>query len=256
MRYPAVVKVFIEENVKGTTTKDLVKLVNERFGTEFTVSKMKSYKSNYKLKSETPIGLPKGSATRLYAKEVQDFIRENVEGKGPKVMAELLNETFGTKYTKRQIKAYYGNRVLDSGMTGYFPKGHIPPNKGKKGYCSPGCEKGWFKKGHIPDNYMPVGAERVNGDGYVDVKIEDPNKWKGKHVLTWEEHNGPVPEGHVIILADGNKLNTDISNLILVTRKQLLIMNKKGLIQDDADLTKTGVVVAELFEKIYEKQSK
>ena len=47
---------------------------------------------------------------------------------------------------------------------------------GKKGICADGCERTWFKKGHIPANYRPVGSERVNADGYIEVKVADPNK--------------------------------------------------------------------------------
>ena len=49
-------------------------------------------------------------------------------------------------------------------ITGRFLKGHIPYNKGMKGQCAKGCEKGWFKKGHKPKNkpaYMQPHARVV-----------------------------------------------------------------------------------------------
>lgn len=92
--------------------------------------------------------------------------------------------------------------------------------------------------------------------GYVDIKIADPNKWKGKHILIWEELHGPVPKGHAVIFADGNNRNFDPENLLLVSRKQLVRMNQRGLIQNDAELTKTGVIIADIYNKIGEAKRK
>lgn len=251
-KYAAEIHHFISENVKGTTTRDLVKIVNEKFGTDFTESKMKSYKQNHKLKSETPVGLPAGSPTSLYPEEIKNFIKQNYIGVGHKDMADLLNKTFGTSYTIMQMKAYYGNRGIDSGLNGQFQPGSTPFNKGKKGLG--GWEPTQFKKGHKPHNYKPVGTVRVNADNYVDIKIADPNKWKGKHIIVWEKRNGPVPRGCVVIFGDGNRRNFDPDNLILVSRKQLALMNKNGLIQNNADLTRTGIIMADIIQIMGERK--
>ena len=103
---------------------------------------------------------------------------------------------------------------------------------------------------------MPVGTERTNTDGYVEIKIADPNKWKGKHRIIWEETHGPIPKGHVVIFADGNRRNFDPDNLLLVSRAQLARMNQTHLIKNDAELTKTGVIVADVLSKIGERKRK
>lgn len=106
---------------------------------------------------------------------------------------------------------------------------------------------------------MPVGSERVNGDGYVDVKIQDgklQKNWKCKHRIIWEEANGPVPKGHVIIFADSNRLNVSLDNLILITQKELSVLNNKGLISKDAELTKTGVIIVNVLLKIGERRKR
>ena len=253
-RYPKEVKDFIAKNITGTTTKDLVGLVNAKFGTDFTESKMRAYKKNNKLKSGTPCGLPGGHATKTFPMEIKNFIVENRKGTGPKEMTELTNKKFGTKYTTNQIKAYYKNHKVSSGLNGRFTPGHTPFNKGKKG--TGGWEPTQFKKGHKAHNWVPIGTERINRDGYVDVKIQDgklQKNWKGKHIIIWEQHNGSVPKGHGVIFGDGNNRNFDPDNLILVSRKQLLVLNRNNLIQNDADLTKTAVIIADLYSKIYEK---
>lgn len=253
-KYPQEVKDFITENVKGTRVKDLVELTNKAMGTEFTVSKMRSFMTNHGLKNGLSPGIDKGSPTNRYPQKVRDFIKANLKGNGPKAMQELVNKELRTSYTHSQIKGYYSRNKLNSGETGYFDKGQEPWNKGKTGYM--GANRTSFKKGHRPHNYKPVGSERVNSEGYVDIKIADPNKWKPKHHIIWEEVNGPIPEGLVVLFGDGDKQNFNLDNLILVSRAQLAMLNKHKLIHNDADLTKTGVIIADLQLKIGERRKK
>lgn len=111
------------------------------------------------------------------------------------------------------------------------------------------AKKDGLKKGQAPVNHKPLGSVRIDVDGYTLVKITEPNKWQLKHRLIWETHNGPIPKGCNIIFGDGNKSNFDIDNLICVSKAQLARLNKNHLIQNDADLTRTGVIIADLIQK-------
>lgn len=260
MKYTSEIRHFIANNVKGTTTRDLVKIVNEKFGTDFTESKMKDYKTNHKLKSGTPVGMPAGSPTSLYPEEIKEFINQNCIGVGPKDMASLLNKTFGTNYTIMQMKSYYGNHNIDSGLDGQFQAGHTPANKGTKGLYNVGGNKTSFKPGQRPLNYKPVGYERVDREGYTLVKVQDdgpwPKRWRHKHKVIWEQVNGPIPKGHVVLFADQNRQNVDLDNLILIPQSKLSTLNKKGLLHSDADLTRTGIIMADIYQKISERKKK
>jgi len=185
-----------------------------------------------------------------YTVEQSKFILDNYYGKTTKELVILFNAQFGTHIKYDQLRAYKKNRKLSSGVVTKFKRGHAPANKGIKG--AGGWEPTQFKKGHRPYNYQAVGTERINGDGYIDIKIADPNKWRGKHILIWEKHNGPIPKGHVVIFGDRNKRNFYIDNLLLISRKQLLMMNRKNLIQSDTELTKTGIIIADIENKINE----
>ena len=77
-------------------------------------------------------------------------------------------------------------------------------------------------------------------------KVAEPNVWRMKHVLEWEQHNGPVPEGMIVIFADRNTLNTDISNLLLVNRAQHAVMNRWNLKGSNKELAETAANVASL----------
>lgn len=260
-RYPREVHEFIAANVVGRTTRELVSLVNARFGLDFTESMMKSYKTNHKLKSGTPCGLPVGHPSDVFPQAVADYIRENYRGVGHKAMAERLNDQFGTSYTASQIKGFYGNHKLDSGLDGRFGKGHVPANKGKKGTCASGCERTQFKKGNLPATTKPIGYERISKDGYVEVKIKmrpsrpDCNdNFVAKHRLIWEQTYGPIPPDCVVIFKDGNRRNFDLSNLALVTKAERLEMTRRGLFSTEADITQAGIMVARVRTTVYKKK--
>lgn len=43
------------------------------------------------------------------------------------------------------------------------------------------ARKTMFRKGNIPANHKPIGYERINADGYIEVKVAEPNKFRLKH---------------------------------------------------------------------------
>lgn len=182
-----------------------------------------------------------------FTREQLDYLREIAPGRSTAEHTRMMNEKFGLQLTAGQIKSCKGNYGITSGLDGRFAKGHESWNAGKKGLVTPGSEKGWFRKGNRPRNYMPVGSERVNTDGYLDVKIADPNKWRAKHRLIWEAAHGKVPKGYALIFADQDRMNVTLENLILVSRAQLVTMNKVGLLYDDAESTKSGLVIADVL---------
>jgi len=169
-------------------------------------------------------------------------------------LTEMFNRKFGLELKQSQIKSFLSNHGVRTGHDTRFKPGQQSHNKGKRGYYAAGAEKGWFKSGQMPQTYRPVGSERVNVDGYVEVKIADPKTWRAKHVVIWEQAHGPVPKGHVVIFGDGNRLNSQLANLILVSRSQLAMLNKYGLIGASVEFTKAGVTVADLHLKVGERK--
>lgn len=184
---------------------------------------------------------------RAYPPEVAKFIRDHVKGISTKELVEMVNEKFGTEFTVSKMHNFKCNHNLKSGIDGRFKKGHMPHNKGQKGIMYKGSEKGWFKKGHVSENKRPIGSERVESkNGYIMIKVAEPNKWRLKHNVIWEEHNGLIPKGNVVIFLDGDKTNCNIDNLVCITQEENLIMNKRGLRYSEAELTKTGTLIAKV----------
>lgn len=187
-----------------------------------------------------------------FTQEQNEFLLANYQGKYSKELAEIFNKKFKTDVSPKQIKNFRCNHSLNCGLTGRFQKNHIPFNKGTKGMMK--ANKTSFKKGNIPKNYKPIGSERINIYGYVEVKIADPNKWETKNRFIYKKYKGDIPKGFKVIYADGNKLNNHLDNLILVSNSEELIMNKRKLIYDRKELTETGHLIAKVIDKTNKMQ--
>lgn len=183
-----------------------------------------------------------------YTKEEDQFLANNVKGITLKELTNKFNNQFNLNQSENAIGCRKNTLSLTSGIVGgQFKKGHITWNKGTKGLTK--ANKTSFKKGDVPQNYRPVGSERITKDGYIEIKIADPNKWETKNRIVYREHYGEIPPGHKVIYADGNKLNNDPSNLILVSDSEELIMNRHNLRFDKKELTTTGHLIAKVIDK-------
>ena len=192
-----------------------------------------------------------------YPDEVKKFIEENVKGITSAELTERVNKQFGTTYGANHIRAYMKNHGLKNELNTTFKKGQEAHNKGKKGEYASGCEKSWFKKGQMPSNHKPIGSERVDSkDGYILIKTAEPRTWRHKHRVIWEKHNGPIPNGCVVIFLDGDKSNLDINNLGLISRSELKIMNINGLIYDNAEVTRAGIMIAKVIDTKNKRRKK
>lgn len=196
-----------------------------------------------------------GTPIHDYSHEQKELIHKNIKGRTRKEITEMFNDCFKTKLKITQIGGYITRNGLKSGINGRFKKGKRPWNEGMKG-LNTGGEKGWFKKGQPPVNHRPIYSERTSVDGYTEMKVAEPNVWKSKQRFIWEEKNGAIPNNHVIIFGDRNKLNFSLDNLILISRSQLAVLNKSKLIKNNAKLTRIGVKIADLQMKIKERSKK
>ncbi len=246
---------YVKSIAKGRYNDEITQMFNKKFNVNKSVSAINSMKKNHGIKSGK---LPKRKRlnARLFTEKQEKFIRENAEGLYNDELAKLVNDKFGLDITRKQMAIWKKNHNVTSGLTGHFEKGHETWNKGMKG-LNTGGEKGWFKKGQVPVNYRPVGAERIDSEyGYIVIKVQDegewPERWKHKHVVVWEKAYGEVPHNHVIAFLDGDKTNTDLNNLVLLSRAELSRMNLGGFFSNDPDVTLSGIALVRLNQKIIE----
>lgn len=194
-----------------------------------------------------------------YSQEQLQFLRTMYLTHSLKALTTLFNEKYYLNLTLAQMKGLLSRNSIKSGRTGCFAKGHVPDNKGMKGRpIHPNSAKHLFKKGNVPPNLRELGAERIcPKDGYILVKVQeqnpytkDPTRFKLKHQVVWEQHNGPLPPGHKIRFLDGDKLNCDIDNLALISNALNLHLNQHGY-NNVPDELKTAMLTLSKLEVAY-----
>lgn len=187
-----------------------------------------------------------------YTNEEIKYLKSIIPGRSYEEVRNLFNKEFKLNLSIKQIGSTIKRYGLRNGLDTRFQKGNVPLNPIKKGQRI-GIET-QFKKGQRPSNYKPVGYERVDRDGYILIKVSEKGawheRWRHKHKVLWEKKNGPIPKGHYLVFADGDRQNIEFDNLILVTQAQMLIMNKRKLIyNNDPESTKTGTLIAKVIDK-------
>lgn len=191
-----------------------------------------------------------------WTEEEKAFLVEFAYGHTIKEITEAFNKKYATELSLKAIASSMKRYGAKTGNTGRFVKGQVSHNKGKK--MSPElyekCKATMFKKGNIPPQYRPVGSERDDKDGYIEIKVADPNKWELKHKHIYEEAYGEVPKGYKVIFLDGDKRNFDLNNLKCISQAENLYLNRYKLRFKDKDLTETAVNMAKLNTAIKERK--
>lgn len=266
-KYSQEVHDFIREHCKGMRDPDLAELCNKELGTNFTARKLKCFRANYGYKNELGRWTSEEylKYQKRYPQGMHEFIRDNSWGVSSKEMAEMVNEKFGTDFTQAKMKMYRQRHGIKSGVTGWYQKNHPSGNKGMKQeeFMSPEAiertKATRFKPGTIPPNTKPVGTISVV-DGYKLIKVKDKGRryemWKALHRYVWEQHNGPIPKGMLVVFKDQDPMNCDIDNLMLITRGEHVTMTKKRLRSKDPELTEAGLGLVRLERTIKDKKKK
>lgn len=151
-------------------------------------------------------------------------IRENAKGRSVKELQEIIKIKLEEEISTSHIKYLKNKYNIKSGPIATF------------------------KKGHIPLRHVPIGSERIQ-NGHVLVKVAEPSIWKTKQRVVYEREHGEIPEGYIVIFADRNKRNYAPENLILLSKSEALIMNDNHLYKEEAELTKSGVLVAKIIDR-------
>lgn len=204
---------------------------------------------------------------KKWPQEWKDYLAEVCPGKTYVEIATIMQARFESDYfTPDVIKGAMGRYRLKTGTLGQFKPGQVSHNKGLKqsDYMSAEAiertKATRFSKGHLPHNHREIGDERITRDGYVEVKVamfrhsKANDCWKLKHRLIWEAAHGEVPKGHIVIFLDGDKQNFALDNLALVSMSENARLNQSDLRTDDPKLTKAGISLVRLDNKVRERQ--
>lgn len=148
----------------------------------------------------------------------------------------------GLKKSPEYMREIHGRHIAKIGADARFKPGQTPWNKGIPGSTGnhPNTKRTQFKPGRSPEearNYQPIGSLRICNDGILQRKItDDPalypsRRWVAVHRLVWEEVNGPMPKGYVVVFKPG-MASTDpdeitIDRVELITRAELMRRNTR-----------------------------
>jgi len=171
---------------------------------------------------------------------MNDIIRERYPFEPTKKIADDLGLSESSVYNRawamgiKKDFVYLRTTQFPPGYLGgkatQFQKGHAPANKGQKMSTEvyQKVARTMFKKGSKPTNTQPIGTihqrKDTGGKMYQYIKLSDCN-WQLLNRYTWEQHNGPIPKGMVVVYKDGNYLNNDIDNLLMITKKENMARN-------------------------------
>jgi hypothetical protein len=171
---------------------------------------------------------------------MNDIIRERYPFEPTKKIADDLGLSESAVYNRawamgiKKDPVYLRSTQYPPGYLGgkatQFQKGQTPPNKGQK-MSKDLYQKvahTMFKKGNKPMNTQPIGTihqrKDTGGKMYQYIKLAD-SKWQLLNRYTWEQHNGPIPKGMVVVYKDGDYMNNDITNLLMITLKENMARN-------------------------------
>lgn len=255
-RYTQEQHTYLREIIPAHSSREVAELFTAAFGLPMTAAQAKSYATNNKIHK-----------AKYYLPQDQiQFIKDNGRGRDSAALTDLVNARFGTSYTVQKInnlRYKYGavsglkTRVPNSGQ---FKPGHTSFTKGLKQTDFMSAEAiertkaTRFKPGHTPTNHRPVGSERINIYGYIEVKVAEPNKWRLKHQLVWERHHGPRAPGDMVIFLDGDKTNCNIDNLAIVSKSVNARLNQGHLRSTTPEVTQAGIALGKLIARTHEVQ--
>lgn len=160
-----------------------------------------------------------------YTQQMLEWLESNQAGISRQELADRFNKQFDMSVGYGSIKNLCARKKWISGITGQKVKGETPWNKGVTGYM--GANTTSFKEGRKPYNQRSIDSKRTcSKDGYILVKVAEPNVWRGSHIVTWESVNGKLPDNHCIRFLDNDRTNCKIENLICVNRAVNAVINR------------------------------
>jgi len=130
-----------------------------------------------------------------YTSEHLSFLSEFYPVMNRKQLTLAFNDKFDVQKEVGHIIKCLSNHNIFSGRTGRYAKGTSGSVK------SIGCE--------------------ILKNGYIKIKIAQPDVWDYKHIKTWKDKYGDIPNKHYIIFKDNDKSKCDIDNLALVSPSEL-----------------------------------
>lgn len=251
-RYSERETAWLRDNYHIGSLDDTIDLFEAEFGRRPSRSGLQSKASSMGLRKDSTMAWDRWTPERIA------WFRSFVPGHTEREIAEEHERLFGSRLTRAQVKnGKFRFGVCSGTHGGRFEKGcagGFKDEEHRRRFLEAGMATR-FKKGNLPHNAVdPVGAERIDKDGYTWVKIaerkRDPksahDNWAPKHRLVYEQAHGPIPVGCMVVFLDGNKTNFDPDNLAIETKSEHAVIARHGIGFHDAETHAIARAIARL----------
>ncbi|MFK3970175.1 HNH endonuclease signature motif containing protein [Pseudomonas sp. NPDC087358] len=176
------------------------------------------------------------TARRFWTNREIEILTELYPDQQAAAIAQLLDRPISAIHSKakalglKKSEAFLNGPLsgrLDGarGASTRFQKGVPSWSKGMSRPATGRSAETQFAQGGVPHNHVPIGTEVMATDGYLKIKVAEPNKWEWTHRRNWEAAHGPIPKGMALVFKVPDRTNCDIDNLELVTRSELMRRN-------------------------------
>lgn len=179
-----------------------------------------------------------------YTAEQNEFLRETIPGKHVQEIADAFELRFGIRLTKNQVRGKMRGLGVRSGVTGR-----------EKGCATPMSER--YQIGDEMESRGNVWVKVSKGGSTGKSRsLYKSGLWEKKQNLAWQQANGkPLPEGWVVMFADGDRRNFDPENLMAVPIEVSQMVYGMKLPHHDRASLQACVTLARIRLALKEKRS-
>ncbi|GEM_PF-3801005 len=263
---------YIRINTKFYGNRDLMRLINEKFGTDLTIEDIENYKREN--------GLFHGHTVK-YTPEIREFIFKNISGHTAKELAGMLEDEFGVHFSENSIAYFKGKnglqqRGIATSLLTPAEEEYVRKNFRYKSNPALTAElnelfgesftvtqiANWKSRHGLKSGLVgkftkaEIGEMRQQGD-FMFTKIghgAGNRNWQYSHRLLWESVYGPIPKNKALIFLDGDHKNVTLENLALVDRAIQVELARGKFYAVDKELTKAGIAISKLNIAVRERR--
>ncbi|MCG9780460.1 HNH endonuclease [Photobacterium damselae] len=234
---------------------------NRHFGVNKTPAQVKATLKNYRIKNGRKQGELTKGINREYSEEMIQFLSDHYPKAPVTNWLDTFNQTFATNKNKGAITGACKRFGIKSGRNGRFEHGHVSHNKGKSCPLRGRAKEtafGGVRSNPTSDNKKPIGSTRVcSKEGYLIIKVAEPNIWRHAHVVIWENKHGKKPKDHVIRFYDNSpeKIKAPtLDNLFMVSRSVHARLTQMKLSDIPMEHKETVILIAKIEQQIKSKE--
>lgn len=221
---------FLKDNFRTMTNAQLAKSL----GLTLTVTRNYLYQ----------FGL-KRFEMEFWTDEQIEFLKANYQKKGDTELAEIFAEKWHKEkgWSKKHIekKRRYLKLKRTQAEIKAIKNRHI-----KSGVYVRGNQKMWETRGAAA-----VGDVRIwQANNHPVMVIKTPKGFVDLSREIWKKHHGKIPNGMVVTVKDGNRLNLDIENLELITRAENAFRNRLGIFGMPPEIKRSAKLIVKLKKEL------